>query len=137
MKKQRFFFATLILTACAAMMGCGDDNNETSKLPVFDKVTVTPSTASPGDTLTAKVTFSYSGSYIKGNYKYSTTPVALAGTFECGASQSSYSFIIIAPDSATTYELTIKPVTVAAYAGEKLFLDPAPMGTISTTFTVQ
>ena len=132
MKKKIFTFAVLIL----ALASCSDDNTATSKLPVFDKVTVTPSTASPGDTLTATVTFSDSGSYVKGTYGYSTTPAAKSGQFECGASQSSYSFLIIAPDSATTYTLTVTPKTMAAYAGEKPFIDPAPMGTISTTFTI-
>lgn len=127
----------LMLSAIAiALVSCSDENTATSKLPVFDKVVVTPSTASPGDTLTATVTFSDSGSYVKGTYGYSTTPAAKSGQFECGASQSSYSFLIIAPDSATTYTLTVSPKTMAAYAGEKPFIDPAPMGTISTTFTI-
>lgn len=136
MKKKIFSLATIILASCAAFVSCDNDDDTTSKLPVFEKLTISPATVSPGDTLTATLTFSDSGSYIKGTYKYSTKPAAKSGEFECGSSQSSYSFWFIAPDSAATYTMTITPKTVAAYAGKNLFLDPAPMGTVSTTFTV-
>lgn len=125
-----------LFVASLAWTSCDDDSNATSKLPVFDQVTVSPQTASAGDTLTVKVTFSDSGSYVKGTYGYSTNPAAISGTFDCGSSQSSYSFTCLAPAIADTYILTVTPKGMAAYAGKKPFIDPSPMGSISTTFTV-
>lgn len=135
MKLNNLLLATGLFVASIALVGCSDDDKE-SKLPVFDKVTVTPQTASAGETLTVTVSFSDPGSYVNGTYKYATTPAAIAGTFKCGSSQSSQTFTIVAPDSPTTYTLTVRPSSMAAYAGSAPFIDPTSMGTISTTFTV-
>lgn len=149
MRKSILMLAATILSAGAVLVSC-DDEEEVSKLPVFDKVTVTPTTAVPGDTLTATVTFSYSGNYVNGTYSYSTSPSLASGTFSCGSSRSSASFKIVVPEptgsgeeedeevehKTTTYRLTVRPSTMAAYAGKAPYIDPSSMGSISTTFDI-
>ena len=130
-------FISAVLFACLTILGCSDDKI-TSKLPVFDKLTTDREIYSPGETVQTTLTFSYSGYYVKGVYKYNVTPGGLSGSFELGASEStSHTFNITAPREPGDYTITLKCTSVAAYAGESLFLDPAPMGSVSTTFTVQ
>ena len=136
MKNNLFLFAALFVAASTILSSCSDDNDTTSKMPVFGELTVSPSVASPGDTLKATLTFSDQGSYVNGTYKYATNPAAVAGEFTCGSSKSETTFTFIAPDSVATYTLTVRPTLMAAYSGKQPYLDPAPMGTISTQFTV-
>ena len=136
MRQNIILLSTALFVASIALMSCSDDD-KTSRLPVFDKVTVSPQTASAGDTLTFTVSFRDPGSYVNGTYKYYTTPAAITGSFTCGSSKSSYTFTALAPDSATTYTLTVNPPeAMAAYAGSQPYIDAKSMGTISTTFTV-
>lgn len=135
MKDKLFIFA--VIAACLTIFGCSDDKI-TSKLPVFDKLTTDRELYSAGDTVKTTLTFSYSGYYVKGVYKFNVAPVGLSGSFELGASEStSHTFNIIAPDEPGDYTITLKCTSMAAYAGDALYLDPAPMGSVSATFTVQ
>ena len=119
---------------------CDDDKYE-SKIPVFDHVSVLPSTAAPGDTLKGTIHFSYEGSYIKGTYKWS---VSNSESGEIAASEvaagpvKEVSFKIPVPESATegTYTLTVKPRMMAAFAGQSLYLDYNSMGEVTTTLTI-
>ena len=97
MKKNIFLFAALFVAASTILSSCSDDNDTTSKMPVFGELTVSPSVASPGDTLKATLTFSDQGSYVNGTYKYATNPAAVAGEFTCGSSKSETTFTLSPP----------------------------------------
>lgn len=141
MKKNILAMASLTIAIVMTLAGCSEDK-ETSQLPVFDKLTLSKTTVSPGDTIVGTVTFSYSGNYVNGTYSYSTSPSLTSGTFACGSSSSSATFKVIIPTATDdtpdeeTYTLTVRPTTMAAYAGNAPYIDPAPMGTLKATFTV-
>lgn len=133
--------ASLAIAFVMTLSSCSEDK-ETSEMPVFDQLTLSPTTASPGDTITATVTFKSSGKYVKGTYSYTCSPSLVAGTFACGSSESSATFKLVIPEANEedaddrTFILTVRPTSMAAYAGDKPFLDPAPMGSLTAQFNV-
>lgn len=148
MKKNTFMLAVLAIAACTFFTSCDDEDKE-SRLPVFDKITLSPSSvAQPGDTLTATLHFSDPGKYVKGTYAYASSPmlVGVSGQFDCGSPKSSTTFKIIIPTqeesgdtpiTGKTYTLTLSPIRMNAYAGYSPYIDPSDMGTVSTNFRIE
>lgn len=142
MKKNRLFsivsatIAILLMTA-----SCEDDKKYESKLPSFECVSVSPSQTTPGDTISGTIYFSYEGSYIKGTYVWRVSNSAsgeiASGEVAAGPVKDvSFSIPISEEAEAGTYQLTVKPRMMAAYAGESLYLDYSPMGEVSTQVTI-
>lgn len=141
MKKNKLFF--VVAAAMAVILttaSCEEDNKYESKLPAFDRVDVSPSTAIPGDTIGGTIYFSYEGSYIKGTYVWdvsNATGTVAAGEVEAGpVKERSFSIAISEDAKAGTYTLTLRPRMMAAYAGESLYLDYSSMGDVKTQLTI-
>ena len=147
MKKNIFMLAALTIAASTFFASCDEEDKE-SRLPVFDKIVISPSVAQPGDTLTATLYFSDPGEYVKGTYAYASNPglTGVSGQFDCGSSKSSTTFKIIIPTqeesgdtpiTGQTYTLTLSPMRMSAFAGNSLYIDPSDMGTVSATFRIE
>lgn len=143
MNKNRFFsIASAVVGVLLTAASCSDDNKYESKIPVFDKVTVSPSTAAPGDTISGTLYFSYGGSYIKGTYTWnvsnSENGTIVAGEIESGPVTERSFIIPISKDAqAGTYTLTVKPRMMAAYAGQSPYIDCNSMGDVTTKLTIE
>ena len=148
MKKNTFMLAALTIAASTFFTSCDDEDKE-SRLPVFDKIVLSPSSvAQPGDTLTATLYFSDPGKYVKGTYAYASNPglAGVSGQFDCGSTKSSTTFKIIIPTqeeagdtpiTGKTYTLTLSPIRMSAFAGYSPYIDPSKMGTVSATFRIE
>lgn len=148
MQKNMFMLAALAIAASLFFTSCDDEDKE-SRLPVFDKIVLSPtSVAQPGDTLTATLYFSDPGEYVKGTYAYASNPelTGVSGQFECLSTNYSTTFQIIIPTqeesgdtpiTGKTYKLTLSPIRMSAFAGNSLYIDPSDMGTVSTTFSIE
>lgn len=141
MKKNFIIMAFMAVTALVMCSACSDDK-ETSKLPTFKDITFSKTTAAPGETIKATVTFSDPGNYVKGTYVYTTSPAMVAGEFTCASPNTSATFDIKIPEvdentpEERIYTVTVTPKTMAAYAGSAPYIDPSPMGKVTATFTV-
>ncbi|MBQ0023025.1 MAG: hypothetical protein KBT29_07295 [Prevotellaceae bacterium] len=137
MKKNLFVLTTILMSLCCIFTSCEDDE-ATSNLPKFKELTLSSSTYAPGETVKATLTFADAGSYIKGTYGYSTSPASkdASGSFELGPVDS-HEFKFNAPEEPGKYTLTVQPSRMAAYAGNKPYIEYSSMGSVSTTFTVK
>lgn len=142
MNKSTFIsVASAVVGMLLMATSCEDENKYESKMPVFDRVSVSPSAAAPGDTIKGTLYFSYEGSYIKGTYKWTVSNSAngtiAVGEMEAGpVKEQSFSVPISEDAAAGTYTLTVKPRMMAAYAGENLYLDYNSMGEVSTQLNI-
>lgn len=136
MKKNLLAMWSLVLGIAVSLTGCSDDEEYESKLPVFDRVELQTTQAAPGDVVSATIHFKETGSYIKGTYTWTLGNVT-SGEVEASSNQEK-TFAIAIPDEAPagTYTLTVKPRTMAAYAGDAPYLDPTPMGEVTTRLTI-
>lgn len=142
MDKNKFFsIASALVGVLLMTASCEDDNKYESKIPVFDYVSVSPSTTIPGDTISGTIHFSYEGSYIKGTYKWDVSN-SERGTIVSGEAVAGtvkeQSFSIPIPEDAAggTYTLTVRPRMMAAYAGEAPYIDYSSMGQVNTQLTI-
>lgn len=141
MKKKFFVMASVLFAALAVLVSCSEDK-ETSELPVFGELSLSPTTVAPGDTVTGTVTFKSPGKYVKGTYSYTTTPSLVGGTFQCGSSSDVATFKFVIPEAKEDdakeqeYVLTLSATSMAAYAGDKPYIDPAGMGKLEGKFKV-
>lgn len=135
MKKTLFAAVSMVLVALMELTACSEDDYA-SKLPVFDRVELQPTQAAPSESVTATLYFSDPGSYIKGTYVWKLGSEAQDTIIVGTQSQYSFSFTIPESTPAGNYTFSITPTRIAAYAGSALYLDPSPMGNVSTPFTV-
>lgn len=138
MNKNRFIsIASAVIGVLLMATSCEKEKTYESTLPKFDHVSVSPSTALPGETVKGTIYFSYTGSYIKGTYQWDLTNSEhkriVAGEVSTGAVKEQ-SFSIPIPDNAEegTYTLTVSPRMMAAFAGDAPYIDYSSMGNVKT-----
>lgn len=142
MNKNKFFSIVSATVGILLMTAsCSDDDKYESKLPVFDRVSVSPSTAAPGDTISSTIFFAYEGSYIKGTYTWNVSNsekgLIAAGEAVAGpVKEHSFRIPISVDAEAGEYKLTVKPRMMAAYAGTSPYIDCGSMGEVSTNLTI-
>ena len=140
MKEKQKALLTAVLLSTMAAAGCSDDKSS-STAPVFDKVTTDRTVYLPGDTVYYTVSFQSPGENIGGTYAY--TARGLNG--KTGATGTTYRYSPVGsftekfavPDTTGTFTLTVSARTMAAYAGNTLYLDPATMGNVQCTFSIK
>lgn len=136
MKKNILLSFAVAAATLVGFASCSDDDTE-ARLPEFGSLTVSSATLTPGEDFKITVNFKDPGSYVKGTYTYSTSPVSTTtGEFKCGSSEGSTKVVSAkAPLEAGTYTLTVRPKSMSANAGNKPYIEVASMGTVSTKIT--
>ena len=142
MNKNKFIaMAAAVIGMLLMVTSCEDETKKESKMPVFDRVSVSPSEATPGDTIKGTLYFSYEGYYIKGTYLWdvsnSENGKIASGELVSGATKElSFNIPISEKAVAGAYTLTVKPRMMAAYIGNTLYLDYSSMGEVTTQLTI-
>ncbi|MBQ9362665.1 MAG: hypothetical protein IJT97_04490 [Bacteroidaceae bacterium] len=139
MKKTNILALTAILTSTLLLANCKEDKHS-STIPAFDKVVTDNSMYQKNAEINYTVTFKSVGENIGGTYKFNVMgdngKTLLSGETKRYSPVNSFTEMFKAPDSIGTFTLTVSAKTMAAYAGDKPYLDPAPMGNVQCKFTV-
>ena len=122
------------------LFSCSDDKSSSSA-PAFDKVQTDKSEYQVGDTVCYTVTFKQPGDNIGGTYAYSVRgmngrTVASGETYRY-APVGSFTEKFAVPDTVGTFTLFVSARMMAAYAGDKPYLDPSSLGSVQCTFSIR
>ncbi len=139
MKKTNILTITSLLTVSIMLTNCKEDK-KSSAAPTFDKVVTDKTAYGKKEAVTYTVSFKDHGENIGGTYRFSVTgqngKVLAAGETNRYAPVGSFSEKFQSPDTAGIFTLTVSAKMIAAYAGDRAYLDTAPMGSVSCTLNV-
>lgn len=118
MKKKTFIFSAVALLL--ALTACSDDMESKSVKPTFEKIEVNPNPCTPGETVTATVTYKDKGAYF---YFYSQTITmddSIVYKKESHTTDLPKDVKIIAPKKTGNFTIKYK-AKVSYTSGTKLF----------------
>lgn len=102
----------MLLSATILMTSCDNDDHATdSRSPEFGTLTLTPSTVSPGDSVTASVSYNYPGKHIYSNV-YNLT---ITGNTSEGPYTNTVSWKVVDPTKSTPTQKFAAPDTPGTY----------------------
>ena len=139
MKKTNTLTITSLVMVSIMLTNCKEDK-KSSTAPTFDKVVTDKTAYKKKEAVTYTVSFKDKGENIGGIYRFAVTgqngKVLAKGETNKYYPMKSFSENFLAPDTEGVFTLTVSAKTIEAYAGDKLFFEPAPMGSVSCTLNV-